>query len=187
MMLDAEKRWDCREVATVSTYLACHAFVHGAFSIPLPQSQLQGPIIGLNLLYLLVENRLAEFHSVVRPDDLYCTASHFCTARIDVLPPGPLSDGQLELLSDAERASTYVKFPTQLEQFLMVGAYDKVGHCRMCPSWLSHVGCVLRLWGGADYPEPFHTACLLQVLDSRKLTPHPIYGYFMSLLVDTVR
>ena len=36
-----------------------------AYRLKLPDSELRGPILGLNLLYLLVENRLAEFHSEV--------------------------------------------------------------------------------------------------------------------------
>lgn len=34
--------------------------------LALPESAQRRPILGLNLLYLLVENRLAEFHSEVR-------------------------------------------------------------------------------------------------------------------------
>ena len=53
-------------------------------------------VIGLNLLFLLVENRLAEFHS------------------------------ELELLSGADRAAPEIAFPIHLEQSLMVGSYNNV-------------------------------------------------------------
>lgn len=53
-------------------------------------------VLGLNLLFLLVENRLAEFHS------------------------------ELELLSDADRAVPQIAFPVHLEQSLMVGSYNNV-------------------------------------------------------------
>lgn len=53
-------------------------------------------IIGLNLLYLIVENRLSEFHC------------------------------ELELLSEEEKAVESIRFCLQLEQRLMVGAYDQV-------------------------------------------------------------
>jgi 26S proteasome regulatory subunit N12 len=53
-------------------------------------------IVGLNLMFLLVENRLAEFHS------------------------------ELELLTEAELAIETVAFPVRLEQYLMVGAYNQV-------------------------------------------------------------
>lgn len=48
-------------------------------------------------MFLLVENRLAEFHS------------------------------ELELMGDEERAEPCVVFPVRLEQYLMVGSYDQVG------------------------------------------------------------
>jgi len=53
-------------------------------------------VVGLNLMHLLVENRLSEFHS------------------------------QLELLTDAEACEPYVSFPIGLERKLMVGIYDEV-------------------------------------------------------------
>ena len=65
------------------------------FVSQLPASPNQNAVRGLNLLFLLVENRLAEFHS------------------------------ELELMGDEERASECVMFPVRLEQFLMVGSYDQ--------------------------------------------------------------
>jgi len=53
-------------------------------------------ILGLNLLYLLVENKLADFHC------------------------------ELEMLSEAQRAQQNVSFCTQLDQHLTVGSYDQV-------------------------------------------------------------
>ena len=53
-------------------------------------------VTGLNLMFLLVENRLAEFHS------------------------------ELELLSEAERSIEAIAFPIRLEQYLMVGAFNQV-------------------------------------------------------------
>ncbi|CAM9290708.1 unnamed protein product [Choristocarpus tenellus] len=66
------------------------------FASELPATANQNAVQGLNLLFLLVENRLAEFHS------------------------------ELELLSDNERAHECVSFPVRLEQYLMVGSYDQV-------------------------------------------------------------
>eukprot|EP00622_Pseudochattonella_farcimen_P007610 FR743632.1.p1 GENE.FR743632.1~~FR743632.1.p1 ORF type:complete len:261 (+),score=37.73 FR743632.1:74-856(+) len=51
---------------------------------------------GLNLMLLLVENRLAEFHS------------------------------ELELLTEEERQAEEIAFPIRLEQYLMVGSYNQV-------------------------------------------------------------
>lgn len=61
-----------------------------------PPSPLQDLIVGLNLLRLLVQNNIAEFHT------------------------------ELELLSAQVRHSTHVAQATQLEQWLMEGAYTKV-------------------------------------------------------------
>ncbi len=53
-------------------------------------------ILGLNLMYLLVENNLSEFHA------------------------------ELELLSIDEASTPYISFPINLERQLMVGSYDEV-------------------------------------------------------------
>lgn len=53
-------------------------------------------ILGLNLMYLLVENNLSEFHS------------------------------ELELLTSVEASTPYISFPINLERQLMVGSYDEV-------------------------------------------------------------
>lgn len=61
-----------------------------------PASDIEMTVIGLNLLYLLVENRLADFHC------------------------------ELELLSETQHAHPAVTFCTQLDQHLVVGSYDQV-------------------------------------------------------------
>jgi 26S proteasome regulatory subunit N12 len=53
-------------------------------------------ILGLNLMYLLVENRLSEFHA------------------------------ELELLLEEEAGNAFVSFPINLERQLMVGIYDEI-------------------------------------------------------------
>ena len=53
-------------------------------------------VLGLNLMHLLVDNRLSEFHA------------------------------ELELLSEAEAGTPFVSFPITLERQLMVGSYDEV-------------------------------------------------------------
>jgi len=63
----------------------------------LPESQKQHPILGLNLLRLLAQNRIAEFHT------------------------------ELELVPTAlQHSNIYIKYPTQLEQHIMEGSYNKV-------------------------------------------------------------
>mmetsp|Transcript_28769 Transcript_28769/g.32894 ORF Transcript_28769/g.32894 Transcript_28769/m.32894 type:complete len:250 (-) Transcript_28769:122-871(-) len=60
------------------------------------QSERKCHVLGLNLMFLLVENRLSEFHA------------------------------ELELLSEKEATNVFISFPIQLERQLMVGSYDEV-------------------------------------------------------------
>mmetsp|Transcript_12269 Transcript_12269/g.26462 ORF Transcript_12269/g.26462 Transcript_12269/m.26462 type:complete len:264 (+) Transcript_12269:65-856(+) len=62
----------------------------------IPASPQEHPMLGLDLLRLLVQNRIAEFHT------------------------------ELELISVEDQESQYIKLAIQLEQWLMVGAYNKV-------------------------------------------------------------
>lgn len=71
------------------------------YASELPSSPNRSAVQGLNLLFLLVENRLAEFHS------------------------------ELELMGDGERSEPCVVFPVRLEQYLMVGSYDQVSWYRV--------------------------------------------------------
>uniref|UniRef100_A0A6S9RU20 CSN8/PSMD8/EIF3K domain-containing protein n=1 Tax=Chrysotila carterae TaxID=13221 RepID=A0A6S9RU20_CHRCT len=63
----------------------------------LPASERQWPILGLNLLRLLAQNRIAEFHT-----------------ELELVPP--------ELM----HTNVYIKFPAQLEQHIMEGSYNRV-------------------------------------------------------------
>lgn len=63
----------------------------------LPESANQYHLLGLNLLFLLSQNRVAEFHT------------------------------ELELLPyDIIQTNTYIRHPVALEQYLMEGSYNKV-------------------------------------------------------------
>ena len=62
----------------------------------LPPSPQEHPILGLNLLRLLVQNRIAEFHT------------------------------ELELLSSAAMENPCIKHAVELEQSFMEGAYNRV-------------------------------------------------------------
>jgi 26S proteasome regulatory subunit N12 len=53
-------------------------------------------LLGLNLMCLLVENRLSEFHA------------------------------EMELLTNEQASNAYISFPITLERQLMVGSYDEV-------------------------------------------------------------
>eukprot|EP00188_Purpureofilum_apyrenoidigerum_P005808 Plantae.Rhodophyta-Purpureofilum_apyrenoidigerum.ctg7999.p1 GENE.Plantae.Rhodophyta-Purpureofilum_apyrenoidigerum.ctg7999~~Plantae.Rhodophyta-Purpureofilum_apyrenoidigerum.ctg7999.p1 ORF type:complete len:266 (+),score=55.22 Plantae.Rhodophyta-Purpureofilum_apyrenoidigerum.ctg7999:171-968(+) len=62
----------------------------------LPESKSRDLIIGLHLLLLLAQNRIAEFHT------------------------------ELELVPEESRQDQYIKFPIRLEQFLTEGSYAKL-------------------------------------------------------------
>jgi hypothetical protein len=109
-----------------STSISTH---HKPHRLQLPESEMRAPILGLNLLYLLVENRLAEFHSEARAICLWIERIGSWESLSDVFSNPSLhikSSLQLEHLSEAERGSPYISFPLQLEQHLMVGSYHKV-------------------------------------------------------------
>jgi len=67
-----------------------------AVAAALPPSALMHPLLGLNLLHLVVESRLSEFHS------------------------------ELELLPAGAREQGPIKFPLEIEQQLMEGSYSEV-------------------------------------------------------------
>ena len=58
-------------------------------------SQRQYPILGLNLLRLLAQNRIAEFHT-----------------ELELIP------------TDIQHTNIYIKYPAQLEQHIMEGSYN---------------------------------------------------------------
>jgi len=69
----------------------------------LPPSPQEAPLAGLHLLRLLVQNRIAEFHT------------------------------ELELIGPAAQAAPFVAHAIQLERWLMEGAYNKVLSARKSP------------------------------------------------------
>mmetsp|Transcript_4142 Transcript_4142/g.6915 ORF Transcript_4142/g.6915 Transcript_4142/m.6915 type:complete len:273 (-) Transcript_4142:203-1021(-) len=79
-----------RHVSQLKTYYTDCA-------MQLPESQRQYPILGLNLLRLLAQNRIAEFHT-----------------ELELLP------------NELQQSNIYIKFPAQLEQHIMEGSYNKV-------------------------------------------------------------
>jgi 26S proteasome regulatory subunit N12 len=83
-----------RNVAQLKPYYAIAA------ASPSSNSDYHSPrkchILGLNLMHLLVDNRLSEFHA------------------------------ELELLTEEEAIHPFVNFPINLERQLMVGIYDEV-------------------------------------------------------------
>lgn len=85
-----------RDIPSFQRYVAqlkCYYFDYGSF---LPDSAYKYQILGVNILSLLAQNRLAEFHT------------------------------EMELLTLEEQKNVYIKYPIRLEQFLMEGSFHKV-------------------------------------------------------------
>ena len=85
-----------KDIPSFQRYVAqvkCYYYDYGT---QLPDSAYKYHILGLNLLGLLAQNRLAEFHT------------------------------EMELLSVEEHKNIYIKYPITLEQFLMEGSFHKV-------------------------------------------------------------
>ncbi|PAA76103.1 hypothetical protein BOX15_Mlig026115g2 [Macrostomum lignano] len=83
-------------VATFERYLSQLKCYYFDYKGQLPQSPYEHELLGLNLLYLLCESRLADFHS------------------------------ELERLSEKQMESVYIRHPVSMEQYLMEGSYNKV-------------------------------------------------------------
>ncbi len=69
----------------------------------LPESAQMYPLLGLNLLFLLSQNRVAEFH-----------------IELELLPVDKILN------------NVYIKHPVSLEQYIMEGSYNKVRMAQCC-------------------------------------------------------
>ena len=85
-----------KEIPSFQRYVAQLKCYYYDYDSLLQESPFKYQILGLNLLCLLAENRLAEFHT------------------------------EMELLSVEEQKNMYIKYPIRLEQFLMEGSFHKV-------------------------------------------------------------
>lgn len=77
--------------------LKCYYFDYNSF---LPESAFKYQLLGLNLLFLLSQNRVAEFHT-----------------ELELLP------------ADHIQNDVYIRHPLSIEQYLMEGSYNKVIKC----------------------------------------------------------
>jgi len=85
------------DIPSFERYVAQLKIYYTDCAAHLPESERQFPILGLNLLRLLAQNRIAEFHT------------------------------ELEQVPMAlQQSNSYIKFPAQLEQHIMEGSYNKV-------------------------------------------------------------
>ena len=87
---------EVKNIPAFQRYVAQVKSYYFDFDTQLPDSAYKYHILGLNLLSLLAQNRLAEFHT------------------------------EMELLSVDELKNIYIKHPISLEQFLMEGSFHKV-------------------------------------------------------------
>jgi len=85
------------EIPAFERYVAQLKIYYADCAATLPESSRQYPILGLNLLRLLAQNRIAEFHT-----------------ELELIP--------IEL----QHSNVYIKYPAQLEQHIMEGSYNKV-------------------------------------------------------------
>ncbi|KAL1918242.1 uncharacterized protein VTP21DRAFT_3508 [Calcarisporiella thermophila] len=90
-----------RDIASFERYYSQLKTYYSDYSSYLPPSENMYPLTGLNLLRLLSQNRISEFHM-----------------SLEQLDP--------ELL----HGNAYIRHPVQLEQCLMEGSYNKVWHAR---------------------------------------------------------
>eukprot|EP01137_Pigoraptor_chileana_P023457 Opistho-2@89760 len=98
-VLEVGAQWSIRrkDIPSFERYMAQLKPYYLDYGRELPQSAYAYQMLGLNLLRLLAQNRIAEFHS-----------------EIELVDPK-------ELLSNI-----YLKHPIALEQYLMEGSYNKV-------------------------------------------------------------
>lgn len=94
---------DYRLVSTYSTTnakLLTNSIIHSSI---LPPSKREFPIRGLNLIRLLTQNRIADFHTTLE---------------------------SLPLPADEINDNPYIRHPVNLERWLMEGSYAKVWNAR---------------------------------------------------------
>ncbi|KAL7748480.1 regulatory particle non-ATPase [Sorochytrium milnesiophthora] len=89
-----------RDTASFERYIAQLSVYYTDYAAQLPESPRQYMLLGLDLLRLLSQNRIAEFH-----------------ARLELIDPDQLMAGS---------SNVYIRHPVQVEQCLMEGSYNKV-------------------------------------------------------------
>jgi len=153
-----------RTVSQLKTYYRDYASL-------LPESERKWPIIGLSLMHLLANNRIAEFHTELElipihewnPHPTLSGRGSFSMSNNISASPNPKPVGKPILVqplpahsaptqpsSFSNHPNIYITFPVSLEQRLMEGSYNKI-------------------------------------LTAKNAVPLAEYNFFLSKLVDTVR
>jgi len=90
-----------KDIPAFERYIAQLKPYYYDFASLIPASSRQHPILGLNLLRLLAQNRIAEFH------------------------------GELELIPlEQHHGNVYIRHPIALEQYMMEGAFKRIWNAR---------------------------------------------------------
>ncbi|KIP12650.1 hypothetical protein PHLGIDRAFT_123751 [Phlebiopsis gigantea 11061_1 CR5-6] len=92
-----------RDIPSFDRYFSQLQTFYNDYSSVLPPSPREYPIRGLNLIRLLTQNRIADFHTT-----------------LEALP----------LPADSLASNPYISHPINLEQWLMEGSYSKVWNAR---------------------------------------------------------
>ena len=115
------------DVKTFARYIAQVKVYYNDYQSILPPSQLQGPVLGLYLLYLLSQNQIADFHTEY---ELLCHSAG-ASSRTGhtggsgpIVPPSPTASSLVA--QNALLSSPFIRFPIQLEAQLMEGCYNQI-------------------------------------------------------------
>ncbi|KAI8852839.1 COP9 signalosome [Chytridium lagenaria] len=103
-VLELGAHWSIRakDIPAFERFISQLKTYYNDYNTILPPSQRMHKYLGLNLLRLLAQNRISEFHT-----------------ELEVIEPEQLS------------ANIYIKHPIQVEQCLMEGSYNKVWNSRL--------------------------------------------------------
>ncbi|XP_017783750.1 PREDICTED: 26S proteasome non-ATPase regulatory subunit 8-like [Nicrophorus vespilloides] len=98
-ILEIGVQWsiEAKDIPAFERYMAQLKCYYFDYHSQLPESAFKYQLLGLNLLFLLSQNRVAEFHT-----------------ELELLP------------SDQIQENVYIRHPLSIEQFLMEGSYNKI-------------------------------------------------------------
>ncbi|MBN3284453.1 PSMD8 ATPase, partial [Polyodon spathula] len=98
--------------------LMCYYF---DYKDELPDSAYKHQLLGLNLLFLLSQNRVAEFHT-----ELERLSAKEIQSNVYIKHPVSLEQPCTLHPTHCIQSNMYIKHPVSLEQYLMEGSYNKV-------------------------------------------------------------
>lgn len=104
-ILEIGVQWsiDAHDIPSFERYMAQLKCYYFDYNTQLPESAFKYQLLGLNLLFLLSQNRVAEFHT-----------------ELELLP------------ADHIQNDIYIRHPLSIEQYLMEGSYNKVRKYCLC-------------------------------------------------------